>query len=81
MVGKVGESCTTKNYHTVSLLTVVSKVFEKLVNNKLVDHLEKCFLFPDSQYDFRPSQLNANLLTVVSDKTAGAFNRSGVLEL
>ena len=81
MVGKVGESCTTKNYHTVGLLTVVSKVFEKLVNNNLVDHLEKCFLFPDSQYDFMPSQLNANLLTVVSDKIAGAFNRSGVLEL
>ena len=81
MVGKVGGSCTTKNYHPVSLLTVVSKVFEKLVNNKLVDPLEKCFLFPDSQYDFRPSQLNANLLTVVSDKIARAFNRSGVLEL
>ena len=27
------------------LLSVVSKVFEKLVNNRIVDHLEKCGLF------------------------------------
>ena len=36
-----------KNYHPVSLLTVISKVFEKLVNNRLVDHLEKYGLFSD----------------------------------
>ena len=30
----VGERSTAKNYHPVSLLSVVSKVFEKLVNNK-----------------------------------------------
>ena len=41
----VGERSTAKNYRPVSLLSVVSKVFEKLVNNRLVDHLEKCGLF------------------------------------
>ena len=41
----VGERSTAKNYCPVSLLSVVSKVFEKLVNNKIVDHLEKCGLF------------------------------------
>ena len=45
----VGERPTAKNYHPVSLLFVVSKVFEKLVNNKIVDHLEKCDLFSDFQ--------------------------------
>ena len=39
-----GKSSTAKNYHFVSLLSVVSKVFEKLVN-RIVDHLEKCGLF------------------------------------
>ena len=29
----------------VSLLSVVIKVFEKLVNNRIIDHLEKCDLF------------------------------------
>ena len=36
----VGKRSTAKNYHPVSLLSVVSKVFEKLVNNRNVDHLE-----------------------------------------
>ena len=43
----LGERSTTKNYRRVRLLSVVSKVFEKLVNNRIVDHLEKCGLFCD----------------------------------
>ena len=41
----VGESCTAKNYCPVSLLSVVNKVYEKLVNNWLVDDLDKFGLF------------------------------------
>ena len=41
----VGERSTAKNYHPVSLLFVVSKVFEKLAKNRIVDHLEKCGFF------------------------------------
>ena len=52
-------------------------VFEKLVNNRIVDHLEKCGLFSDFQYGFRSSQSNADLLIVVSDRIARAFNISG----
>ena len=73
----VGERFTAKNYCPVSLLSVVSKVFEKLVNNRIVDHLEKCGLFSDFQYGFRSSRSTADLLTVVSDRIARAFNRSG----
>ena len=51
----VGERSTAKNYRPVSLLSVVSKVFEKLVNNRIVNHLEKCGLFSDFQYGFRSS--------------------------
>ena len=51
----VGERSTAKNYDPVSLLSVVSKVFEKLVNNRIVDPLEKCGLFTDFQYGFRSS--------------------------
>ena len=72
----VGERSTPKNYCPFSLLSVVSKVFEKLVNNRIVDHLEKCGLFSDLQYDFRSCQSTADLLTVVSDRSARALNRS-----
>ena len=35
----VGERSTAKNYRPVSLLSVVNKVFEKLVNNRIIGHL------------------------------------------
>ena len=77
LLKNVGEKCTAKNYHPVSLLSVISKVFEKLVNNRFVDHLEKCGLFSDLQYDFRSSRSTADLLSVVFYRIARAFNRSG----
>ena len=43
----VRERYTAKSYRPVSLLSVVSKVFEKLVNSRIIDHLEKCGLFSD----------------------------------
>ena len=49
----VGKRSTAKNYCSVGLLFVASKVFEKLVNNGLVDCLEKCGLFSDCWYGFR----------------------------
>ena len=49
----VEKSSTGKNYCPVSLLSVVSKIFEKLVNNRIVDHLKKCGLFSEFHYGFR----------------------------
>ena len=36
----VGEKSTAKNYHPVSLLSVVSKVLENLLNHRIIDHLK-----------------------------------------
>ena len=76
----VGERRTVKIYRPVSLLSVVSKVFERLINNKIVDHLVKCGLFSNSKYGFRSCQSTADLLTVVSDIIARNFNRSGATQ-
>ena len=73
----VGERSTAKTYRPVSLFSVISKVFEKLLNNRIGDHLEKCGLFSDFKYGFRSSGSTADLLTVVSDRIVRAFNRSG----
>ena len=71
MLGKV---------YSVSFPSVVMKAFEKLVNNMIVDHLEKCGLFSNFQYGFRSSRSTADLLTVVPDRIAMAFNRSGTTQ-
>ena len=59
---------------------MVSKVFEKLVTSRILNHLEKCSLFSVFQYDFRSSQSITDLMMVVSDSTARAFNRFGATQ-
>ena len=73
----LGKGLKLKKTHPISLLSVVSKVFEKLVNNRIVDHLGKCRLFSDFRYGFRSPRSITDLLTVVSDRNARAFNRFG----
>ena len=50
----VGERSTAKNYCPVSLLSLFplsfSKAFEKVVNNRIVDHVEKWGHFSDFQF-------------------------------
>ena len=72
VIKNVGDGYRAKNYCHVSLLSVVSKVFEKLVNNRIVDHLKKCDLFFYFQDGFRSSHSTAHILTV-----ARVFNKSG----
>ena len=57
----------------VSLLSVVSRAFEKLFSDFLF-----LFLFSDFQCSFWSSQSTTDLLTVASDRIARAFNRSKV---
>ena len=48
----------------------------KFVKKRIVDHLEKCGIFSNFQYGFRSSRSTVDLLTILSDRTASAFNRS-----
>ena len=41
----IWETSATESYRPVSRLSMVNKFFEKLVNNMLVDHLEKFGFF------------------------------------
>ena len=70
----VEERSAAKNHHPVSLLSVVSKFFQKLVNNRVINHLEKCGLFSDFQDGFRSARSTADLLTIASDRTTRFFS-------
>ena len=72
----VGERFTAKNYRPVSLLSVVIKVFEKLLNSRIVEHLEKFDIFSYFPSGVRSSRSTADLLTVVSDGISRPFNKS-----
>ena len=75
----IGESSTARNYLIVSLLSVVNRVYEKLLNNRVVDHVEKCGLFSDFQYRFRSSHSIADPQAVACDRITRAFMSSGLI--
>ena len=56
---------------------LVASLKNLIVNNRIVDHLQKCNLFSDFQYGFRSSLSTADLLTVASNRIARSYNRSG----
>ena len=76
----VWERSTTKNYRPVSLLLVVSKVFEKLKNNRLFDHCVECGQFCYCQCNFRSCRSTAGLLIFVSDRIARLLISLALLE-
>ena len=49
-------------------------------NIRSVWHLEKCGLFSNFKYGFRSSQSTEDILIVVSDRIARAFDRSGAAQ-
>ena len=60
---------------------MVIKVSEKLVNNRIVDHLEKRGPFSDFQYGIRSSQSTADLLYLIAVPfdTSKALTEFGIL--
>ena len=72
----LGKSLQLKTTALSIFFLWVVKAFEELVNNRIVDHLKNLAFFY-FQYGFRSFQSTADLLTVVSDRIASAFNRSG----
>ena len=50
---KGGEKCNPTNYRPISLLTHISKVFEKILNSRLVSFIEKNKILTNHQYGFR----------------------------
>ena len=56
------------------------KIFEKLPNNRFVNHIKKSGLFFKFHYGFRSFQSIAGLLPDASNTTGRAFNRFGAAQ-
>ena len=65
------------NYRPISLLSVISKVFESLISSSLTNHLESLKLLSDHQYGFRSGRSTADVLTVFSERVFQSLNASG----
>ena len=65
---KKGDKSLVKNYRPVSLLPILSKIFEKCIYDKLYNHFEANKLFTESQSGFRRGDsCISQLLAIVHD--------------
>ena len=67
-VYKKGDSDLFENYRPVSVLSSVSKVFEKVMYNQMYDHFVKSKIFFPSQYGFRKNHSTEFAVLEVVDR-------------
>lgn len=67
---KKGDKSSASNYRPVSLTSVVCKLLEKVVKEKILQHMDKHKLLSDCQFGFRKNRHTIlQLLTVLEDWT------------
>eukprot|EP00117_Sycon_ciliatum_P031201 scpid26526/ scgid24448/ RNA-directed DNA polymerase from mobile element jockey; Reverse transcriptase len=69
-----------RNYRPVSLLCVVSKVMERIVNQQLINHLNSNTLLSANQFGFRKSIGTADLLTSLQHEWALTTSKGGTIQ-
>lgn len=56
LIHKGGDSCEANNYRPISLLPVPGKMLEKIVHDRLYEHLEQNDTLTDAQWGFRKNR-------------------------
>ena len=74
---KCNDSSHPSNYRPISLLPVIGKVFEAVINFHLVQHLEQGGLLTDKQFGFRKSRSTGDLLAYVTEYVSRILDAQG----
>jgi hypothetical protein len=72
---KSGDRFTASNYRPISLLPVFSKIFEKVIYNRLLDHFNKNAILNEYQYGFRSEMSTENASHLLLNEILSAMNR------
>ena len=72
-VFKCGDKCEFTNYMPISVLSVFSKLFERIVYKRTIELLDKHSIVNKHQYGFRRDYSTCMALTSLSSKVIDAF--------
>ena len=68
-------SLNPENYRPISLLSCLCKIFEKMVNRRLMWWLEDNNLFSDSQFGFRKNRSTMDNLLIFESEIQESFKK------
>ena len=70
-----------KNYRQITIVNIVCRIFDKLINNKLVDQLKNCVFSSDFQYAFSLSCYTTfDFLMIIADTVNIGFDIFGAIQ-
>ena len=72
-----GEKSDPANYRPISLLPIISKVFESVINQHLLGFLEDHSLLTDAQFGFRHSRSTGDVLALLTEHINKALDSRG----
>jgi hypothetical protein len=76
-IPKKGVKSDPNNYRPIAICSILAKIMESIINQKLSRYLETNRLINDRQYGFRPNRSTGDLLTLVSHKLNSTLHLSG----
>ena len=74
---KRGSNRIPANYRPIALVSILSKVFEKIINYQLTNYLERHNLISDQQYGFRKRRSCGDLLVYVTELWNRCIHKHG----
>ena len=75
-IHKTGEKTLMKNYRSISILPVVSKIIENVMHTQLVDYFTLNKLFASQQYRYRANKSTELAALEVMDRNIDKMNRN-----
>lgn len=76
MIKKPGKDNTDpKNYRPISLLSSVSKIFEKIIHSRLINHLNATEAIPHRQFGFKPNHSTTQQLLRITEHISNGFEK------
>ena len=72
---KSGDAAVASNYRPVSLLPILSKVLERVVQQRLVEHIKDHNLLPQEQFAYRKAHSTEDALVYASDRYLAARDK------
>ena len=77
MVPKPGKKLGIESMRPISLTSCLGKIFEKLVNTRLLSHLENNQLMPNTMFGFRPHLSTQDILLLLKEQVLMDISKVG----